>query len=955
MEFRLLGPVEVWVDGRRLELGRADTAKARCVLAVLLHGANAMISTETLGDRVWGAQPVGPSARYKYVGWLRSALAPHGVELTRRDEGYALRVDPGLVDLHRFRGRVAAARRALADGDRPEAARLLREALGEWRGQALGGLSGVWAELTRSQLERERRDAFLLHASVGLELGRHDELIAELAGFETEYPTDARVTELLMLALYRSGRRDQALRCYRDAAERTRAELDADPDDALRELHRRVEARDPSLGPAGAAAAHPGFEHAEHGEGGDAADAPDGRNTVTAPEPVVPRQLPGTVRHFVGRSAELGELSRLLAEAHEPGQDAMAIATVSGTAGVGKTALAVHWARQVADRFPDGQLYLNLRGFDPSGRPVAAAEAIRDLIDAFGLETARIPASGPAQTALYRSLLADRRVLLLLDNARDAEQVRPLLPGGSRCFVIVTSRSRLDGLVAAEGARPVAVDVLSHDAARDLLVRRLGTERADAEHGMLDELIERCARLPLALNVVAARAATRPALRVREIAAMLRDTPATLDALDAGDRATDVRSVLSWSYRQLGPAAARMFRLLGLHAGQDISPAAAAALAGVRREAAGAALDELVTAHLATERTPGRYASHDLLRAFAGECAQAGEDEPERRAAVRRLLDYYLHAAHAATLLLDPHRDLAPLDPPSAGVVPEEPADYAEALRWFEAEHQVLLAVVEQASTNGFHDVAWYLPWTVEVFLDRGGHWHEWVRVLRTALAAAGARGDRAGEARAQRSLGRAYAVLGQPDEARAHLGTALGLYQRIGEQRGQGVVHLTLCWSFQEQDRHAEALFHGRHALDVFTAGDLTAGRANALNAIGWSLAHIGDHEQGIATCRQALALFDDLGDLDGVAASHDSLGYAQQRAGRHAEALASCRRALDMFRELGNVLGQAEALAHLGDAHHLTGDTETARAEWSAALAIMESLGRAQAAEVRAKLAAC
>jgi NB-ARC domain len=391
----------------------------------------------------------------------------------------------------------------------------------------------------------------------------------------------------------------------------------------------------------------------------------------------------------------------------------------------------MHWAHQVADRFPDGQLYVNLRGFDPSGVPSSPGEAICGFLDALGVPAERMPPSLDAQAGLYRSLLAGKRMLIVLDNARDEQLVRPLLPAAPSCLVIVTSRSQLAGLAVAENARVLTLDAFSPAEACQMLIGRLGTERAAAEPQAVTEIARRCTYLPLALAVTAARATARPRLSLAALAAELGDAASRLDALSSGDPTVSIRSVFSWSVRQLSPAASRMFGLLGLHPGPDISAPAAASLAGTEPAAARQALDELTRTHLLTEHTPGRYAFHDLLHAYATEQAPASDDQA-RHAATRRMLNHYLHTAHHAAVLLNPWREFFSLAPALPRVVPEHLASQQQAMAWFEAEHRVLVSAVTLAADSGFEAHAWQLPSTMTDFLDRRGHWHDWAAVLRT-------------------------------------------------------------------------------------------------------------------------------------------------------------------------------------------------------------------------------
>jgi tetratricopeptide (TPR) repeat protein len=669
---------------------------------------------------------------------------------------------------------------------------------------------------------------------------------------------------------------------------------------------------------------------------------PPGEGAAPPPVPgaAVPRQLPAAVTGFAGRVAELEMLTGLLDEAAAGGT--VVISAIGGTAGIGKTTVAVHWAHQVADRFPDGQLYVNLRGFDPAGPPMTAAEVVRGFLDAFEVPTERIPVSLDAQAALYRSLLAARRVLVVLDNARDAGQVRPLLPGSPGCLVVVTSRNRLTSLVAAEGARLLTLDVLTAAEARQLLARRIGAARVAAEPGAIEEIITRCARLPLALAIVAARATAHPGFALTALAGELRDAQGNLGAFDGGEQATQVRAVFSWSYQQLTTGAARLFRLLGLHPGPDITTPAAASLAGVPPGQAQAMLAELSRAHLIAEHIPGRFAFHDLLRAYAAEQARDCDADDERHAALHRMLDHYLHTANTAVSCL--HTRWVPVTPPPAspGVTPQEPASYTAAWAWFEAEYPVLLRAAQlAAATTGFDACAWQLPWTLTDFFDRRQHWHDWAATQHTALAAARRGADRQGKAHAHWSLGVSVTWLGQPDDAHTHLQEALRLLEELGDQTRQAHIHLDLGRVLQSQRRPADALPHARQALTLSRDAGDRPGQAKALNDIGWYHAQLGDHHQALTHCQQALTLHRALGDRRGEAQTLDSLGYAHHHLGHPQQALAFFEQSLILDRELLYPPGQAIVLSHLGDTHHAAGDITLAHDAWQQALDIVGQVG--------------
>ena len=563
VEFRLLGEIEACVDGAATPLGHL---RQRCVLAILLAEANRVVSVAELVDRVWGERPPH-SAResvYSYLSRLRYLVTGlPDVHLVRRSGGYLVAVDPLVIDMHLFRHLTG---RAWESGDDAAAAEVLDKALDLWRGEPFARLDTPWINSLRAELDRQRFAAQLDRNDLALRAGRHSDLLHELRAMAAAHPLDERVAGQLMVALYSSGRQGDAQQVYQDVRLRLVDELGADPSHPLRELHQQMVI----------------------GEAFSAVPA----TLKPSPGPsrgTVPRQLPATSRSFTGRTRELAALDELL-----PGSDdeayTVVISAVSGAGGVGKTALAVHWAHQNADRFPDGQLYVDLRGFDPSDVALAPGEAVRGFLEALGVHHQQIPTDVKAQTGLYRSLLATRRVLVVLDNARDVEQVRPLLPGASGCLALVTSRHDLAALVVADGAVPLPLDLLSQDEARALLTRRLGAERVAAEPRAVGEIVTLCARLPLALAIVAARAAARRGLQLATLAEQLRTLPYRLDALEIDDKTIDVRAVFSWSYNALRSDVARLFRLLGVHPGPDISVSAAASLTGCSVTAVRAAL-----------------------------------------------------------------------------------------------------------------------------------------------------------------------------------------------------------------------------------------------------------------------------------------------------------------------------------------------------------------------------
>lgn len=665
---------------------------------------------------------------------------------------------------------------------------------------------------------------------------------------------------------------------------------------------------------------------------------------------VTPRQLPAAVPHFVGRRAALAGLTGLLPHPRgAPG--ATTICLISGTAGVGKTTLAVGWAHQVVDRFPDGQLYVNLRGFDATGPAADPAEVLREFLEALGVPTQRVPAGLDARSGLFRSLLTDKHALVLLDNAGDAGQVRPLLPGSPGCLVVVTSRGHLPGLVTIEGARPLFLDPLSRTEAYELLSRRLGTDRVKNEPEAANRIVGATAGLPLALAIVAGRAAAQPGLSLGRLADELAE-PGRLDRFSSGDAAADIRTVFSWSYRNLDAASARAFRLLGLHPGPDVSVPALASLAGVPVAEADRTMAALVRANLVSAQLPQRYVLHDLLRAYAAELVAAHEPEEVRRQALGRLIDCYLHTACAADRLLYAQRDPISPAPARTGTAVTPITGRAEAWRWLTREHRVLLAVIGLAVDARFDTHAWQLAWTVNTYLDRLGAWQEQLVVQERALLAASRVADRDGQARAHRNRAVACLRLEDHDQAHAHLHRSLSLYTELGDAVGSARAHLNLGILAERLGRYEQALHHAQQALALFAAAENTNGRANALNNIGWYHSQLGNYQQALDYCTQALVLQQQVGNRYWQAHTWDSLGYVRYRLEQQAEAIRCYENALALWREAAERYYEATTLTHLGDSHRAAGAPGLAHRAWRGALEILEQLGHPDAEQIRDRL---
>ncbi|WP_433439628.1 BTAD domain-containing putative transcriptional regulator [Nonomuraea sp. CA-141351] len=917
VEFGVLGEVCAWADGQAIELG---PARQRHVLAALLVKVNQPISLDQLADCVWGEAPPqrASGTLHSYLSRLRTSLpAAWDGGIRRGARGYVLRAEDSAVDLHRFRALLAQARAS----DDTEAAHLYERALGLWRGEPLDGLHTPWAVALRHTLQAEQFAARLDHHDVRLRRGEHAALLGTLDALATEHPLDERLTAQLILALYRSGRQTDAFDRYEWMRRRLAEELGVDPGPELQLLHRQILTASPALAP--------------------------------APPVAVPRQLPSPPPVFIGRQKDLALLDGALT-GDGPRRPVM-ISAVGGAGGIGKTWLVLHWAYRDLGRFPDGQIYLDLRGFDATNAPMPVETALRILLGALAVDPSAIPQEPQEQAALYRGLTAGKRMLIVLDNVRDSAQVVPLLPGGSSCTVLVTSRHQLAGLLSGHGARHVPLDVLDAAESRLLLRRLLGSARVDREPEAVAALVERCAGLPLALSIIAARAMTSAGLPLTELAAELLADATRLDALDAGELPADLRAVFAASYRALSPAAALMFRLMGLHAGPDISLPAVASLTGTHLAAARRTLAELARAHVVTEHTPGRFALHDLLRVYAAEQAHAEDGEAERRAALRRLLDHYLHTAYNAALLFYPNRRAITLAVPlSPGAAPAELSDARQAAGWLAAEHRGLLPVIEQAVGAGFTTHAWQLAWSLADFLDRQAHWHDLLAMQRVALNAAVAEADLLGQHHAHQAIGRASMRLDLYDDARTHLDLALGLSVRLGDQVAQAEANHGLSVMYGHRGRHEEALYHAEQALELHQAMGNRIGVALALNGVGWHQANLGRHREAIGTCDQALSLFQELDDRYGQAATLDSLGYAHHHLGDHDLAVERYRQALELFREVGDRVEEGQCLERIGDAHQDAGDGPQARQAWQAALNVIDELGRPGDDPLRTKLQA-
>jgi tetratricopeptide (TPR) repeat protein/transcriptional regulator with XRE-family HTH domain len=661
--------------------------------------------------------------------------------------------------------------------------------------------------------------------------------------------------------------------------------------------------------------------------------------------------LPPDVPFFVGREEQLRDMDRLISRPHLS-SEALTTAVVSGVAGIGKSALAVHWGHRNRDAFPDGQLYLNLRGFDPYGPPMPPVDAVRIFLSALRVPPQRIPSGLTERIGLYRTITSDKRILVILDNARDADQVRPLLPGGAGPRVVVTSRNPMLGLVATDAARPIVLDILRHPEARELLRQRLGHDRIDDQDEAVSDIISRCACLPLALALVTARAATHPRYALGDLADELRRAADTLDVIVSDEAASDLRTVFSWSYRSLTQEAARTFRLLGLHPGPDVSLDAVASLVGLAPAVARPLLGQMAGAGLVAEPVPGRFVMHDLLRAYAGELS-ALESPEQRRRATARVLDHYLGTAIGADRRMDPHRDAIDIAPIGDGVALTPVPDRQTAQAWLDAEHQVLVRMVSAAADAGLDVHAWQLAWALVEYLDIQGYWNDIARTQRMALAAAGRLGNRDAEGRALRQLANADIQMGNLDLADQHLQQSLQLSAARQDDAGQANTHINLAVLRERQERFGDANAHALRALELYRRAGHRVGEGIALNSLGYGYALAGDLPRALRCCTEALAVNNEIDHRKNKAHTFDSLGYIYAQLHDFDKSAGYYREALMLFREFGNRYNEADALINLGDVARDSGDGSAAKAAWRKAAAILDEIDHPRADQVRERLA--
>ncbi|MFF4803432.1 BTAD domain-containing putative transcriptional regulator [Streptomyces sp. NPDC001351] len=922
MEFRLLGPVEVRHGGDVLALGGP---RQRAVLAVLALRANEVVTVRALVEAVWETAPASADTNIRtYVAALRRLLREGGERLVTRPAGYLFAAAPDEVDVLAFEELARRGDRALSERDFVGAAEFFERALELWRGEPLEDLqlgSGPMMDIVRL---RERRLAVAeRHAWALVGAGRHADAVAEVRPLLARHPLRDGLWEALISALFQAGHHAEALDAYERMRTVLAEELGSDPSPALRRLHQRILTVDPAV---------------------------SGPHSTGVPDPI-PRQLPAPPPSFTGRTTELATLTGVLDKAAAGGT--VVISALAGAGGIGKTWLALHWAQQHLDRFPDGQLFIDLRGFAPDADPLAPGAALKAFLQGLGVAPGLLPADADALVGLYRSHVADKRMLIVLDNAHDLEQVAPLLPGSPTCAVLVTSRDRLTGLVTAHGAHLLPVDVLPESEARELLARRLGAERLAAEPEAVDDLLTHCGGYPLALAIIAGRAAAHPGFPLRALADELRDGTARLAALDEGDPTADLSSVLSWSYTALPTAEAEMFALLGSAPGTELGVPAVAALAAVPDAKARTVLRALERASLVQQSVPGRWRMHDLVHLYAGERADQDLSPHTREAALDRLLGFYLHTAENAERLINPDTQPLRLGPPGPGVEPLTFDDEGSALAWFDTEHTNLLTALRLAVARGWHRSVWQFALALDAYHVRRGHLHDDLAAWQAALNAADHLDDPESRALAHRHLGVAHADLARHNEALEHFREALALAEQADDLAGQARTHHTLAWAWGRRGEYRPAREHATRALHMFQALGNPVRAARTLNQVGWYSTRLGEHTEARGACEAALEAHRRHHDREGEAHTLDSLGHIAHHTGRLPEALEYYRQALALYRELGHTYSEADTLDRLGHTHLTAGRADSARVTWQKALDLYHAQHRTeQADQVRHQL---
>lgn len=927
IQFSVLGPVRVWRDNSELLLG---PKQQRLILAVLLARGGRPVSMQEFIDLLWDGEPP-PSATnavHRYVGALRRLLEPDlparapGRWLARHAGGYLLRVDTSSLDLLSFRALVERARQTEAAGDHTAAVGLFTTALGLWQGRCAadlippGGSNPAFV-----MLEHEYVFVVCEAAEIAMGCKRAEAVLVPLREAADRNPLDEALLARLLLVLASDGKQAEALAMFEEIRLRLVEELGVDPGAELQATHERILRHDTETAQS---------EESDGRTSSYGPPVPAGSGTPGTPpvHTAQPAQLPPGLPGFTGREDALARAQALAAREG----DALRVLAVDGIPGIGKTALAVHFAHRVAPDFPDGQLYADLKGFVADGGPAEPADVLQGFLDALGVAPQRIPAGLDMRSALFRSVLAGRRVLVVLDNARDTAQVKPLLPGTAECMVVVTSRSRLTGLVSANGAHLLTLDVPSSSESTRTFLERVRVARPDARAGDVRPLVEKCGRLPLAVAIVAARAAAYPERSLGEIASELADTEASLEGFSDDNLDNDVRGVFSWSYRTLSPQAARLFRSLALHPGPDVTTAALASMAGIPPSEAAQAVGELVRARLLTVRGRHRFWAHDLILAYAVELA--GKYDSDRTGVRARLQDHYLQTAHAANLLLRPGpQPIAPV-PPLPSVTPEPLADAAAGTAWHAQERAVLRSLVETAAARGESRTAWELAVSLQMCQQRLGWWHDWAATMQAALVAAQKADDTEGMARTHHGLAGALHYLGDVHGALRHLQQARGHFEELGFTTDLAHVLKNIGFVYSGQGDNARSIGHLEQTLRLLSGSGPNQLKASTMATAGMVRLKLGDVDEAARLQCAAAADFRELRDLNGEGSSLIQLGRLHYVRQDYARSASYYERGIELLRLVGSRGNVVEELMVLGDVRLDNNDVAGARRAWTDAL---------------------
>lgn len=942
--FVLLGPVRMARAGVDVPVGSPQ--QRALVAMLLLHGGKA-VGIDDMAASLWdGDPPRGAFGTLRtYVSRLRRLLQGTTAVIDTIGSGYALRTTPGSVDVAQFEVLLRRGRELGRTADLAGAVTALTDALSLWQGDGLDGVPGTYAANQRTRLQEERLAAVSLRLAALLDTG--GSVVPELTSLVGMYPYREELRALLMRALYRDGRQADAIDVYHAGARLLDDELGLEPGQALRQMYQRILVSDPTL-----ANDVPDAEVAV-GLSADARSESAAGHAGGSGGISRPAQLPADPRGFVGRHLELAWADSLL-----EAPDVPTSAAISGMGGVGKSSLALHWAHRNAAAFPDGQLYVDLRGFDHTQAPVSPQDALIGLLESLGISSENVPDGLDARAALYRSVLAGRRVLILLDNARDADQVRPLLPGAPGSLALITSRDRLAALRVA-GTESLHLDIMGDDDAGALLAHRVGQERVAAEPGAVVRILRATAGLPLALAVVGARLRDNPGVPLAAVAGELRSSRAVLETLGDPDPVVDVRAVLSWSCTALDPAALTALRRLAV---LPEAPFDVAAARSATDDEDVAVLETLVRASLVVRTGWTQYTMHDLVRAYAGEVA--AERPEERKAAIERAMDHYIGSAHQAALLLEPIRVPLELSAPVPGARIVRQTDAAAAFAWFAEHRGALQSAVETAVAEGLDERVWHLVWCLATYLHRAEYWADAIALWRLGLAAAERSGSVVGRARAHQGLGVALGVqagLGAPGRytpgtalestysTHTHLSEAVRLFRSAGMPTAAAWALLSLG-SYNDPGADPATV---TDALERAVAlSDDPALQALALNNLAVHHATLGDGARAVTTARDALARLAATNDPVAVAHATDTLGIAQLAAGDPAGAAVSFRTAARAFAAARDLKNQGTSLANLGDAHAAAGDPAGAAAVRAEALALLDTTSDPVADRLRALL---